>query len=139
MPDSPLPFFGEAWCNLAREVANTTPDLRRGFVDPAAFTLVLAFACTDQPALTSWAEFRGGLVQDWRPGHKVPGGYVVSLRAGVNTWREAAEGTTRATDLLIGRQIKIRDPKNRIAANYNAFDTLLASWEEISTEWPDSK
>lgn len=131
-----LAFFDAPWCAQALEVANTTPAVRAGLADAATFDVAFAFECTDHVEICSWVEFRAGTVHGWYPGPAAATGYLAVARASAGVWRSAAEGEAYGTDLLLGHKIKIRDPRNRIAANYQAFEALLASWVDVPTAWP---
>jgi hypothetical protein len=131
-----LPLFGPEWCAKALEVANDTPDIVAGSADPTGFQAVWALECTDRIDVASWVEFRAGRVYRWESGPVTVEGYRTVARAPVAVWRSAAQGEENGTDLLLGHHIKVKDPRNRIASNYRAFDALLASWIDIPTLWP---
>jgi hypothetical protein len=132
-----LRFFSPGWCAEAMYLANRSTDLPEGLKDPGNFTLILAFECTDRPEVASWAQFVAGKVLTWEPGLPEATGAKAVLRAELDTWRSAAEDGEPGTTLLMAGRIKLRDTKNKITYNYAAFDSLLATWAQISTDWAD--
>lgn len=130
-----MKFFSAEWCNQAAQVANESADFRHGLADPAGFTLIVGFSCTDATDTASWAGFENGVIQTWRPGPVEVERGVATLRAALATWRMAADGEQYFTDLLLGHKIKLKDLRNRVTYNYGAFDELLASWAHLPTDW----
>ncbi|MGQ0465716.1 MAG: hypothetical protein ACT4QG_10400 [Sporichthyaceae bacterium] len=129
-----LPLFSTEWCAAAVRAAADSVDLRPGMADPESFDIVLAFSCTDaEPAC--WARFRSGRVEQWEPGPPPTGPGVARLSAPIKTWCAAADHDEVATNLLLGRKIKLRDTHNTVTSNYQALDALLASWYDIDTDW----
>jgi hypothetical protein len=128
-------MFSTEWCAEAMRVANETSAFLDGLVDPASFTLMVGFACTDVPDLASWAEFDRGAVTAWNPGVLEAGPGKATMAAPLEIWRSAAEGEESATGLLLGGKIKLRDTRNRVTYNYAAFDELLACWAHVPTDW----
>ena len=131
---SDLRLFSDSWCHAALDAAADSVDLRHGMADPDTFDIVLAFACTDRDA-TSWVRFHNGQITEWRPGAPPTESRVAHLTAPAKIWCSAADHDDVATNLVLGRKIKLRDTRNAVASNYQALDALLASWGDIDTDW----
>ncbi len=129
-------FFSQAWCDKAIQAVNANEAMRAGFKDPDAFTNKMAFVCTDRPDCAVHLEWDKGRVVSWTTPKFDESELWLVINGTQETWRTAASGAEEGGKLLMGGKIKIaKGPMSAAIENAGAFNSFLATWGEVATDW----
>ncbi len=130
-----LKLFSPEWCAAAKEAANASDAMYKGFKDPATFTNKMAFTCADRDLVTHM-EWEQAKVVHWGGPQYDDDDLWIIITADTATWREAAEGRTEAGLLLMSGKIKfLKGPMSAAIENADAFQNFLLSWNQVPTDW----
>ncbi|MBS4730347.1 SCP2 sterol-binding domain-containing protein [Mycobacterium sp. SM1] len=130
-----LKLFSPEWCVAAQKVTNETKAIYDGFKDPKAFTMKMAFGCSDRD-LSTHLEWNQGKLDYWGPPKYGEDELSLVINASVETWREAAEGRSEGGVLLMAGKIKFeKGPMSAAIENASAFNAFLRSWGQVPTDW----
>lgn len=140
MPETKtVKLFSQEWCDDALRAVTATADsddVFRLLKDGATFTHVLAFECTDHKELICHLEYVQGRVRSCTPGSFDESDVWARFKGTVAAWREAIEGGTPGSHLLMAAKLKLTKGRMKDAIeNADAFNRLLRCLGGVATDW----
>lgn len=132
----PLTFFSPEWCAAAMDACNEEPKVIKGFREPKKFSHRMEFGCLDRD-LATHVEWTEGKVTAWDAPSYPEDDLWLKINADLETWKEAASGSTEAGKLLMAGKIKFgKGPMSAAIENGGAFNNFIRAWGNVPTQWP---
>jgi hypothetical protein len=134
-----LKFFSEEWCAAAAAAHQGELAVRqaKALKDPDNFNRILAFGVTDRPNLVTHVEIVAGRVVNWSATNLYPDDRLfASFQGKIEYFREAANGTTPAANLVMGGKVRlVKGTMKDAIENAKALNVLIGAWGDLPTDW----
>lgn len=128
-------LFSQQWCDAARDIVNSDPQVYADLHDAPTFTNHMHFGLISRPEVAVHLDWEQGRVGQWTPAHYREDDLWAMLNAEVETWKQCAEGASGSKLLMAGKIKLAKGPMAAAIQNAKALDRFLNCWGQIPTDW----